>query len=87
MVREDLCEEVNGCSDPGKDTKAKMGEGRIHREGTAGAKVQRQDYTSDKRQCSWRARSKGEEMDLLYGYGGDCQNGHRIPATHVPSLL
>lgn len=62
-----------------KGTEAKMGEGRIHREGTAGAKVLRQDYASE-RQCSWGTRRKGEEMDLMYGYGGGCQNGHSIPA-------
>lgn len=41
MVREGLCEEVNGCTDPRKGTKAKMGEGRVQREGTAGAKALR----------------------------------------------
>lgn len=44
-----------------KGTKAKMGEGRIHREGTAGAKVLRQDYTSEEIKGSAAGEPGGRE--------------------------
>ena len=86
MVREGLCEEVNGSRDPREAPRPGCLRARsIERE----LCVQRPEaglcLGTDKNTCSGRNNREGEvgaHDPFFWSYGLDCQNGPRLPVTH-----